>query len=178
MTTAPVRPGPANAGGPAPVLDVDEYLADIGDRIRAERQARGWTQTHLGHRAGISLATVKRLENGLLGMRALIQACMALEVQPDRLLSGEWRMPAPKPTRRGRPAARMALSPRQAEVLREAASGDSLKRIGSRLGMDSRAVGAALSQAYQRLGVAFLPSGERRAAAVRVASDHGMFDAV
>ncbi|MGW2384338.1 LuxR C-terminal-related transcriptional regulator [Streptomyces sp. NPDC001658] len=69
----------------------------------------------------------------------------------------------------------MSLSPKQAEVLREAASGDSLSQVGARLGMDARAVGAVLSRAYQRLGVACLPPDQRRAAAARVAMQHGLF---
>jgi transcriptional regulator with XRE-family HTH domain len=164
--TAPVQVGPSSSsGGPAP-FDLEDYLADIGDRIRAERQARGWSQTELGRRAGIGLATVKRLEAGGVSMRPLVHACWALEVPLDRLLSDRWRL-----TERG-----LSLSPRQVDVLLEAASMEPLSVVGARLGMDAQAVSSHLSRIYQRLGVADLPREERRAAAVRVASEHGLFN--
>ncbi|GAA3807729.1 helix-turn-helix domain-containing protein [Streptomyces chiangmaiensis] len=165
--SARVQAGPSTNGGPAPFPDLEDYLADIGDRIRAERKARGWTQSKLGKLAGIGLATVKRLENGSLWMRPFLQACWALEVQPDHLMSDQWQMPEV--------VRKLQLSSRQARVLREAASGDPLSRVAARLGEDSRAVGACLSQVYQRLGVADVPQAERRAAAVRVAMQHNLF---
>jgi DNA-binding CsgD family transcriptional regulator len=125
--------------------------------------------------SGLPVITVKRLEAGSGSMRVFLQACAGLDVSMAYLLSEDWQMPALRPVRSGMPGP-VGLSPRQAEVLREAASGDSLAAIGGRLGLDSRAVGAALSRAYQRLGVALLPARERRVAAVRVAVKHGLID--
>jgi DNA-binding CsgD family transcriptional regulator len=150
-------------------------LADIGDRIRAERQARGWSVHRMSMRSGLPVITVKRLEAGSGSLRVFAQACKGLDVAMAYLLSEDWQMPALRPVRSAMPSP-VGLSPRQAEVLREAASGDSLATIGGRLGLDPRAVGAALSRAYQRLGVALLPSRERRVAAVRVAVKHGLID--
>jgi DNA-binding NarL/FixJ family response regulator len=99
-------------------------------------------------------------------LRPLMKACWAFRLPVDYLLSDQWRRPERRPT----------LAPRQVDVLREAASGDSLVRVGSRLGMGSQAVGAALSRIYVRLGVNGLPTGQRRAAAVRVAMQHGLFN--
>jgi DNA-binding CsgD family transcriptional regulator len=151
-------------------------LADIGERIRAERHARGWSEAWLGRKAGMGRNTVRRLENGDASLRSFVLACTALGVPMDRLLASSWKPPdqrhAEGPTRQ----VRVSLSPREARVLREAASGDSLSRVGARLGMDSRAVGWTLSRVYQRLGVAHLARGERRAAAVRVAMHHGLFN--
>ncbi|MFJ8727705.1 helix-turn-helix domain-containing protein [Streptomyces sp. NPDC093269] len=164
--TAPVQVGPSTNGGPAP-FDLEDYLADIGDRIRAERQARGWTLPELANLAGIGLATLKRIESGNLSMRPFLQACWALEVPPDHVMSDRWSLPGA--------VRELHLSPRQVRVLREAASGDSLSQVAARLGEDSRAVGACLSQVYGRLGVAEVPQAERRAAAVRVAMQHNLF---
>lgn len=148
-------------------LDVDGVLADIGDRIRAEREARGWSRDQLARRAGISMAAVRRLEDGSVWLRALMKTCWAFRMPVNYLLSDQWRTPDPRPT----------LAPRQVEVLREAASGDSLETVGGRLGMGSQAVAAALSRIYVRLGVADLPRDERRAAAARVALQHGLLNA-
>lgn len=174
--TAPVQVGPwSSSGGPDPSPDWDEVLADIGDRVRAERRARGWSLHRMSVRSGLRVITLKRLEAGSGSLRVFVQACAGLGVAMAELLSGDWQMPDPKPVRAGTPGP-VGLSPRQAAVLREAASGDSLAQIGERLGMDSRAVGAHLSRAYQRLGVALLPASERRVAAARVAVKHGLFD--
>lgn len=35
-----------------------------GDRVRALREARGWTQTELHHKSGISQAHLSNIENG------------------------------------------------------------------------------------------------------------------
>lgn len=167
-----VGPTPSSVG-PGPSPDWDDVLADIGDRVRAERQARSWSLHRMSLNSGLSVNTLKRLEAGTGSLRVFAQACAALDVPMSYLLSEDWEMPDQKPVRAGTPGP-VGLSPRQAVVLREAASGDSLAQIGGRLGMDRSAVGAALSRAYQRLGVALLPDRERRAAAVRVATEHGL----
>lgn len=176
--TAPVMVGPSpQGGGPVPFPDWDDVLADIGDRIRAERLARGWSETELGRRAGLGRNTVRRLENGDASLRCFVQACAAMSVPVDGLLSPAWQRPEPK-TMPGRSATRkpVSLSPRQAAVLREAASGDSLAQVGSRLGLGAQAVASEISRAYRRLGVAYLPREQRRAAAIRVAMQHGLFN--
>jgi transcriptional regulator with XRE-family HTH domain len=163
-----VGPSPSG-GGPVPSPDWDDVLADIGDRVRAERQARGWSQNRLGRRAGIGEDTVRRVENGEASIRTFALVCAALEVAMHDLLSPRWQRPDPAV----RP---LSLSERQALVLGAAASGDSLTAVGARLGMDSRAVASNLSRAYRRLGVAHLPQEQRRAAAVRLAIQHGLFN--
>lgn len=171
MTTAPVRPGPSTtSGGPAPSLDLDEHLADIGDRVRAERQARGWTQNALARRAGLALATIKRIEEGQTTLRGFLLTCTALEVDMGHLLSREWRMPAPYQRR--------LLTARQVEVLRVVADGRPLSVAALELGMTPEGVSSVLTEIYRRLGVADVPRGRRRrAAAVQVASTHGLLNA-
>ncbi|QLJ06799.1 helix-turn-helix domain-containing protein (plasmid) [Streptomyces sp. NEAU-sy36] len=144
--------------------ELDERVADLGDRVRAERQARGWSQPELGKRAGLALVTVQRLESGQSSLRTFLMACSVLGVDLAHLLSSQWQMPVPRPT----------LTRRQAQVLREVASGDSLSVVGARLGMAQTTVGAYLSQAYQKLGVADVAVAKRRATAVRVATEHGL----
>ncbi|CAL9668245.1 hypothetical protein SUDANB145_07273 (plasmid) [Streptomyces sp. enrichment culture] len=168
MTTAPAHPHTTT--------DWNNLTADIGDRIRAERHAHGWSLTRMSQHSGLPVITLKRLEAGSGSLRVFAQACAGLGIGMAYLLSEDWQLPEARPVRVGG-SGPVGLSPRQAVVLREAAAGDSLARIGARLGLDARAVGAALSRAYQRLGVAFLPVDQRRAAAVRVAVQHGLIDA-
>ncbi|MET7924767.1 LuxR C-terminal-related transcriptional regulator [Streptomyces sp. NPDC005349] len=72
-------------------------------------------------------------------------------------------------TKKRRGPAREPLTGRQALVLTEAASGDSLATIAARIGTTRQQVSARLAEAYLRLGVTHLPRGERRAEAVLVA---------
>lgn len=154
-------------GGPALFVDLVDYLADVGDRIRAERQARGWTQAELARRAGLERNTIRTLESGRPALlSSLVQCCTAMGLEAAYVLSGGWRLPERGPS----------LTPQQARVLGEAVLGGSLAQIGSRLGMTGPEVGCTLSRVYQRLGVTSVPRGERRAAAVRAARQHGLID--
>jgi transcriptional regulator with XRE-family HTH domain len=162
--TAQVQVGPPTSG-PVPALDWDDLLADIGDRIRAERQARGWSQTELGHRANIDRGAVRRLENGDAKLRCFIAACTALQVDFVQVLSGEWQIPAPKPV----------LTPAQGHVLKAVASAGSTADAAARLGIPLVTVMSRLSEIYRRLGVTGVRRGEeRRAAAIRAAVEHGL----
>ncbi|WP_331764778.1 transcriptional regulator [Streptomyces sp. NBC_01238] len=174
--TAPAQVGPSPVGGgPAVFQDRDELLADVGDRIRAERRARGWTQEQLGQRSNMSRQAIKRLENGAstMPLLSLADVCEALGMSMSDLLSEQWQMPTLPPRRRGVTG---VLSPRMAAVLRVAASGISLTQVAEQLGMPRPVVSSRLSEAYRVLGVADLPRDERRAAAVRVAEARGLFN--
>ncbi|MFC8442688.1 hypothetical protein ACFUJT_31575 [Streptomyces griseoincarnatus] len=70
--------------------------------------------------------------------------------------------------------ARMPLTPRQAQALTAAADGASLRTVAARLGTTIQQVASLLSRAYQRLDVTYLPRDQRRAAAVRVATQRGL----
>lgn len=154
-------------GGPAPFPDWDDVLADIGDRIRAERHARNWSQTTLGQRAGLSLATIKRLENGETTLRGFVAACAALQVDIGTLLAGEWQTPALRPS----------LTPIQVRVLQAVAEVGTPELAAERLGMARDTVTSRLSEIYRRLDLVHVPRGaERRAAAVRVARQHRLID--
>lgn len=45
---------------------MDMFTATPGQRVRAARQQRGWTQVDLAHYARLSAADISRLENGRL----------------------------------------------------------------------------------------------------------------
>ncbi|MEU5976327.1 LuxR C-terminal-related transcriptional regulator [Streptomyces sp. NPDC047315] len=70
--------------------------------------------------------------------------------------------------------ARQPLTPRQAEVLTAAASGDSLTTIATQLDTTPQQIGARLAEAYRRLDVTHLPRNDRRTAAVRTARPRGL----
>ncbi len=162
--TAPVQVGPPPRG-PAPPEDWDDLLADIGDRIRAARKARGWSQTELGHRAGLDRYSVRRLEDGHSTIRCFIAACTALQVDFVQVLSGQWQGPAARP----------ALTPAQGRVLKAVALEGSASAAAVRLGIPRDTVTSRLSEIYRRLGVTEARRGEeRRRAAVRAAVEHGL----
>lgn len=66
------------------------------------------------------------------------------------------------------------LSPRQTQALTHAATGATLNEIAQRMGVTRESVSSLLSNAYIRLDVTYLPRNQRRAAAVRVARQHGL----
>jgi transcriptional regulator with XRE-family HTH domain len=155
-------------GGPTPFEDLDEYLADIGDRIRAERKARGWTETELARRAGVDRGTVRRIQDGIGPLRAFVQVCAGLGVDMDYLLSDRWVMPQ-------RPPQRPSLAPVHVRVLEAVAEGRTPAEAAEALGMPLDGLRSRLSEIYRRLGVEQVSRGvERRAAAVRVAVEHGL----
>jgi len=165
--SAPVQVGPSPQGdGPTPSPDWGELLADIGDRVRAERLARQWTQTELGRRTGIGLNTVKRLEEGgASSLAVFVRVCTVLDVLED-VLSAQWELPPVRPY----------LSPQQVRVLGAVADGRPLQDAARGLCMTSGGVASVLTSVYRRLGVAGVPRGKRRAAAVRVAREHHLID--
>ena len=83
---------------PSPV-DVDS------DMLRRIRAARDMSQTELARKAGITVATLSRLENGWTSSRTTVRKLAeVLEVEVSWLLGirPEDLFPGP-PTRRGRP---------------------------------------------------------------------------
>ncbi|GAX57257.1 helix-turn-helix domain-containing protein [Streptomyces olivochromogenes] len=166
--TAPVQVGPSPSGdGPVPSPDWEDVLADLGDRIRAERQARSWSEPRLATRAGLGRTAIQRLEAGGGTLRVFAQACFALEVDMAYMLSREWRMPA----------RRVPLTARQAELLGAVTGGRTLSEAASELGIPREGLAARLSKIYTQLGLSDVPKDERRAAALRIAVQHGLVDA-
>lgn len=51
------------------LLAMDEYRKQVGQRVLALREARGWTHATLAHEAGVSDKTISRVENGRHEMR-------------------------------------------------------------------------------------------------------------
>lgn len=157
------RPGRRRPQPPVPD-DLDDELADIGDRIRAERKARAWTCTDLAQRMGMHVNTVKRIEDGQGTIRGFVLVCKALGIPMADLLSSDWEMPSPAPL----------LTPAHVRVLRAVAAAGSLAGAAGLLRMTPAGVASHMSEIYRRTGVAGLPRGQRSAAAVRVAVKHGL----
>ena len=66
-------------------LDERTFLRQIGDRIRHERQALGWTQEELGNRCGLHRTFIGSVERGernvsILNLR-LIARTLRVEVR-------------------------------------------------------------------------------------------------
>lgn len=51
--------------------------AAFGQAVRAARKARGWSQTELGRRAGVSRPTVARIEKGQDGHTTMLDKVAA-----------------------------------------------------------------------------------------------------
>lgn len=153
-------------------LDPEELLADVGDRIRAEREARGWSQADLGNRISVRRRTIGVMELGetTFPLANLAAVCLGLGVSLSYLLSEDWQMPA-------RLVEGLLLGPLQVRILREAVSGDPLTLVAVRVGETREVVAARLSEAYRLLGVMHLPQRDRRLAAFRAAEALGLFEA-
>lgn len=68
-----------------------------GQRLRTLRQARGWNQAALAHRAAVDPSIISRLERGLqenITVAVLVALAQALDVPVEALLT-PYRQPAP-----------------------------------------------------------------------------------
>lgn len=68
-----------------------DELAQVGPRLRAARQARGWTLDELASRAGMSTSTLSRLEAGKrqAGLELLLPLTRHLGIRIDDLVRAE-----------------------------------------------------------------------------------------
>jgi transcriptional regulator with XRE-family HTH domain len=58
-------------------------LIELGERVKAARKSKGWSQTRLAQAAGISRARLEALENGRLaemGIKHLLRILNALDL--------------------------------------------------------------------------------------------------
>lgn len=89
MPTKKVDPAKPKRGRPAnPVAaGID---GEIGQRIKAMRQAKGWPAEELAERSGVSASMVYKAESGGFSMTitTLDKLATALGVRPDKLLRG------------------------------------------------------------------------------------------
>ena len=82
--------------------DPERILADFGRRVAELRRERGWVQSELAERLGVTLGYVQRVEAGRenLTIRSLALLAPVLRTSPYELL----RPPASRPRRApGRP---------------------------------------------------------------------------
>jgi transcriptional regulator with XRE-family HTH domain len=148
-----------------------DLLADMGDRLRVERQARHWSQEELASRTGLARQTIVRLEAGSVDIRLrhLAAIAHAFGIPLTGLLDSRWTPPAVQ---------NRLLTPRQVAVLAAVADGVSLAEAGRRVGISRESAAARLSEAYRLLDVAWMDRDERRAAAVRTARQRGLLSSV
>ena len=63
---------------------------NIGDRIRTEREARGWSQKELARRAGVTQGLISQIETGKnKDTKNLAPLALALDVNADWLATGK-----------------------------------------------------------------------------------------
>lgn len=72
-----------------------DALQQVGPRLRAQRQERGWTLDDLAGRAGMSVSTLSRLESGKrqASLELLLPLTQQLGIRIDDLLANENRDP-------------------------------------------------------------------------------------
>lgn len=65
----------------------------IGQRLRASRERKVWTQANLAREAGVPVVTISRIENGRYAGRprqsTIRKLAQALNVEPAWLMFGE-----------------------------------------------------------------------------------------
>jgi ribosome-binding protein aMBF1 (putative translation factor) len=66
----------------------DPAVARFGAKVRAARQARGWTQEELAERSGMAAVQISRVERGVREVRltTLLRLARALRTTPGHLL--------------------------------------------------------------------------------------------
>jgi len=78
-------------------------------RVKALREARGWSQEHLAAVAGLSPHTVQRLESdGRASHESRMAVASAFGVEPAQLREADGMPPLPAPTANGMTAAERA----------------------------------------------------------------------
>ncbi len=92
-----------------------EINVQIGDRIKASREKRGYTQEKFSEMVGVSLQYISDLERGVVGtsIPTLIRICTVLHVSSDYILFGE----AGNAGISGDPDLLCHISPEQASIL-------------------------------------------------------------
>ena len=73
------------------------YHKRLGDRLKAARAAKGWTQSELAEKTGLTPAFLSYLENGTRSgsLDSLVKLAEALSLDPEALLGG--KAPSKKP---------------------------------------------------------------------------------
>jgi putative transcriptional regulator len=56
-------------------------LAELGNRLRAAREARGWTQAQLAERIGVSRKTINTVENRVFVPSTVLALKLALALE-------------------------------------------------------------------------------------------------
>jgi len=67
------------------------YFKRLGNRLKAARKAKGWTQQELAEKAGLTAAFLSYLENGSRSgsLESLVKLGEALGMEAEELLGGK-----------------------------------------------------------------------------------------
>ena len=67
-----------------------EHPAELGRRVRALREARGWSQEQLGERIGLHRTYIGHIERGEVNpsLSNIVLVATGLEVDPAELVKG------------------------------------------------------------------------------------------
>jgi transcriptional regulator with XRE-family HTH domain len=71
------------------------FYRRLGERLKALRKAKGWTQQELADKAGLTPAFLSYLENGSRSgsLESLLKLAEALGTEPELLLAGKPSIP-------------------------------------------------------------------------------------
>jgi transcriptional regulator with XRE-family HTH domain len=71
-----------------------QTMPTVGERLKALRAARGWSQSELARRSGVSQAYIWQIEKGVrgenLGLDTVRKLAHALDVTPDEANMMRW----------------------------------------------------------------------------------------
>ena len=69
---------------------MDRAVERFGEKVRAARKAKGWTQEELAYESGLATVQISRIERGVREIRltTFLRLLAALDASPDLLLDG------------------------------------------------------------------------------------------
>jgi transcriptional regulator with XRE-family HTH domain len=116
-------PDPASGRTSAPSSDLGEARPDLsgaqlGERLRALRKAKGWTLQQLAGRSGVSLSTLSKIENAQVAptFDTLVKAARGLGLGFEALLAPPIPAGAPSASEAERRGGRMTVTRRDEAV--------------------------------------------------------------
>lgn len=65
------------------------FFAEIGERIRDAREAKGWRREDLAHHMGLGFKSIQNYEQGAVRLTRITQLAEVLGVDPQWLLHGD-----------------------------------------------------------------------------------------
>ncbi len=86
-------------------MNTDDVNREVGQRVRTLRRSRGWTQTELSNRSGVSMNAIVKTERGQREpqVTTLSRLARAFGVEVERLTGGAAQAATATPVTSGRP---------------------------------------------------------------------------